>query len=57
VSLDTSYTWFGSTGHFKWDFGIALLELVCGTLGAVFVVAVGAHLVRSNRMTGPAASA
>ena len=50
VSLDTTYAWFGSAGHLKWNFDIAPLDLICGVLGAIFVVVLGAHLARANRL-------
>ena len=58
VVLDTAYTWFGSSGHLKWDFEIEIAQAVCGILGAIIVVGVGLYLVRSHRVpeAEPAAS-
>ncbi len=58
VALDTAYTWFGNSGHLKWDFEIELAQAICGILGAIIVVGVGLYLVRSHRVpeAEPAAS-
>jgi YjbE family integral membrane protein len=49
VSLDTAYPWIGKAGQLRWDFELEPVELICGALGAIFVVLMGLHLVRSNR--------
>ena len=49
VALDTAYTWFGRSGHLKWDFEVELAQIICGILGAIIVVGVGLYLSRSNR--------
>src|SRR6201989_2848657 len=35
VAMETNYTWFGSTGHLKWDFETEPLGILCGLLGAI----------------------
>jgi YjbE family integral membrane protein len=49
IAFDTAYTWFGRSGHLKWDFEIELAQVICGILGAIIVVGVGLYLSRSNR--------
>jgi YjbE family integral membrane protein len=49
VAFDTAYTWFGKSGHLKWDFEIELAQVICGILGAIIVVGVGLYLTRSQR--------
>jgi YjbE family integral membrane protein len=51
MSLDSDYTLFGSTGHVKWDFELEPIGLVCGVVGAIIVVVVGLHLVRTSGQT------
>jgi YjbE family integral membrane protein len=48
VALDTTYSWFGSAGHLKWDFDLEIAEVVCGVLGAIIVVGSGLYLSRSH---------
>ena len=48
IAFDTAYTWFGNSGHLKWDFEIELAQVVCGILGAIIVVGVGLYLTRSQ---------
>jgi YjbE family integral membrane protein len=59
VSLDTGYSWFGNAGHLKFEFELEPVELVCGVLGAIFVVRLGLFLARQNRVpeAEPAATA
>jgi YjbE family integral membrane protein len=59
VSWDTGYSWFGSAGHLKFEFELEPVELVCGVLGAIFVVRLGLFLARQNRVpeAEPAATA
>jgi YjbE family integral membrane protein len=49
VSLDTDYSWLGSAGKLMFEFEIEPVSLMCGILGAIFVVLMGLYLVRSNR--------
>jgi YjbE family integral membrane protein len=49
IALNTAYTWFGSSGHLKWEFEIELAQVICGILGAIIVVGVGLFLSRSQR--------
>ena len=50
IALDTAYTWFGSSGHLKWDFDIEIAQAICGILGAIIVVGAGLYLTRSHRV-------
>src|SRR5215831_4457641 len=50
VSLDTTYSWFGSAGHLKGEFDIELVEVICGVLGAIIVVGAGLFLSRSTHV-------
>jgi len=54
VSLDTDYSWLGSSHHLMIEFEVEPIALICGILGAIFVVLMGLHLVRSNRAAAPA---
>jgi YjbE family integral membrane protein len=49
VSLDTDYSWLGSTHRLMFEFELEPVGLICGILGAIFVVLMGLHLVRTNR--------
>jgi YjbE family integral membrane protein len=49
VAFNTAYTWFGHSGHLKWDFEIELAQVISGILGAIIVVGVGLYLSRSQR--------
>ena len=50
ISLDTTYSFFGDAGHLMWDIEVEPIGLLCGILGAIFVVLMGLFLVRSNRV-------
>ena len=54
VSLDTDYSWLGSSHHLMIEFEAEPIALICGILGAIFVVLMGLHLVRSNRAAAAA---
>jgi hypothetical protein len=54
VSLDTDYSWLGSSHHLTIEFEAEPIALICGILGAIFVVLMGLHLVRSNRAAAAA---
>ena len=56
VSLDTDYSWLGSSHHLMIEFEADPIALICGILGAIFVVLMGLRLVRSNRAAAPAPS-
>jgi len=50
MSLETDYSWLGSAGRLMFEFEMEPIALICGILGAIFVVLMGLYLVRSNRM-------
>jgi YjbE family integral membrane protein len=50
IAFDTAYTWFGNSGHLKWDFDVEILQAICGILGAIVVVGVGLFLGRTQRV-------
>ena len=50
VSLDTSYSWAGRAGRLMFEFEMEPIAVICGILGAIFVVLMGLYVVRSNRM-------
>src|SRR5215472_7652860 len=50
VSLETDYSWLGSAGRLMFEFAMEPIAVICGILGAMFVVLMGLYLVRSNRM-------
>jgi YjbE family integral membrane protein len=54
VSLDTDYSWLGSTHRLMLEFELEPVGLICGLLGAIFVVLMGLYLVRSNRTAAAA---
>jgi YjbE family integral membrane protein len=49
ASLETDYSWLGSAGRQTFEFEIEPVALVCGLLGAVFVVLMGLYLARTQR--------
>ncbi len=49
VSLDTDYSWLGRAHRLMFEFELEPISLICGILGAIFVVLMGLYLVRSNR--------
>ena len=53
VSLDTSYSWAGRAGRLMFEFEMEPVAVICGILGAIFVVLMGLYLVRSNRTAQP----
>jgi YjbE family integral membrane protein len=48
-SVDTDYSWLGSAHRLMIEFEMEPIALICGLLGAIFVVLMGLHLARSNR--------
>jgi YjbE family integral membrane protein len=56
VSLDSAYNWFGSSGHSMLEFEVEPIGMICGLLGAIFVVLMGLYLARSNRTAEAAAA-
>jgi len=49
IMFDTAYTWFGNSGHMKWEVDVELAQAICGILGAIIVVAAGLYVGRSQR--------
>jgi len=49
LSLETDYAWMGSAGRLMFELEIDPVGLICGVLGAIFVVLMGLYLVRSSR--------
>jgi len=49
VSLETDYSWMGSAGRLAFEFEMEPIALICGIMGAIFVVLMGLYLVRTNR--------
>jgi YjbE family integral membrane protein len=48
IALDTAYTWFGTSGHLKWEFDVETTQAICGILGAIVVVGVGLYRSRAH---------
>ena len=48
VSLETDYSWLGSAGRLMFEFAMEPIALICGILGAIFVVLMGLYLVHAN---------
>lgn len=48
VSLTTDYSWMGNAGKLMFEFALEPVALICGILGAIFVVLMGRYLLRSN---------
>ncbi len=53
LSLNTDYSWLGSAGRLTLEFETEPVAMVCGILGAIFVVLMGLYLQRSSRMAEP----
>jgi hypothetical protein len=49
ASLHTDYSWLGSAGRLMFEFEMEPVAMICGILGAIFVVLVGLYLARANR--------
>ena len=49
VSLETDYSWMGNAGRLAFEFEMEPIALICGIMGAIFVVLMGLYLVRTNR--------
>jgi YjbE family integral membrane protein len=54
VSLHTDYSWMGSAHRLMFEFEMEPVAVICGILGAIFVVLMGLYLVRSNRAAAAA---
>jgi YjbE family integral membrane protein len=48
ATLEHDYAWLGRAGQFMLDNDLEPVSVVCGILGAIFVVMMGAYLVRSG---------
>jgi hypothetical protein len=46
VDLDSTYMWFGSNGHLKWDFDVEPIGILFGLAGAIIVVCAGLYMRR-----------
>jgi YjbE family integral membrane protein len=44
LSLESDYSWLGSAGRWAWEFEAEPIGIICGALGAIFVVAMGKYL-------------
>lgn len=49
ASLHTDYSWLGSAGRLVFEFEAEPIAVICGILGAIFVVLMGLYLARSSR--------
>jgi len=49
ASLHTDYSWLGSAGRLVFEFEAEPIAVICGILGAIFVVLMGLYLARSTR--------
>jgi YjbE family integral membrane protein len=49
ASLHTDYSWLGSAGRLMFEFEMEPVAMICGILGAIFVVLMGLYLARANR--------
>jgi YjbE family integral membrane protein len=54
VSLHTDYSWMGSAHRLMFEFEMEPIAVICGILGAIFVVLMGLYLARSNRAAAAA---
>jgi hypothetical protein len=50
VDMDTTYNWFGTAGHLKWDFEVEPIAVLFGIAGAIIVVLAGLYLRRNVRI-------
>jgi len=48
AAIETDYSWVGGTGRLGWEFEAEPIGLICGLLGAIFVVMTGRYLVKAN---------
>lgn len=48
LSLESDYSWLGSAGRLMFEFELEPVALICGILGAIFVVLMGLYLSRAN---------
>jgi YjbE family integral membrane protein len=48
IDMETTYNWFGSAGHVRWDFEIEPVGIVFGIAGAIIVVLAGMYLRRGQ---------
>jgi YjbE family integral membrane protein len=53
VVLERDYAWLGSAGRFIIENDLEPIKVLCGILGAIFVVLMGLHLVRAGNMSEP----
>jgi len=44
LSLESDYSWLGNAGRWAWEFEAEPISIICGALGAIFVVAMGKYL-------------
>jgi YjbE family integral membrane protein len=49
ASVETDYSWLGSTGRLAFELEMEPVALICGLLGAVFVILMGLYLGRTHR--------
>jgi YjbE family integral membrane protein len=49
ASLETDYSWLGTVGRYTLELEIEPVAVICGILGAIFVVLMGLHLSRTSR--------
>jgi YjbE family integral membrane protein len=49
ASLEADYSWLGSTGRLAFELEMEPVSLICGLLGAVFVILMGLYLGRTQR--------
>jgi YjbE family integral membrane protein len=49
LSLETDYSWLGKAGKMTFEIEFEPISMICGILGAIFVVVFGLYLVRSSR--------
>lgn len=48
LTFVSDYSWLGRAGRFAWQFELEPVALICGVLGAIFVVVMGRYLARAN---------
>jgi YjbE family integral membrane protein len=53
LSFESDYSWLGKAGRLTLEFEVEPVAVICGILGAIFVVLMGLHLARASRVAEP----
>jgi YjbE family integral membrane protein len=53
LSFESDYSWLGKAGRLTLEFEVEPVAVICGILGAIFVVLMRLHLARASRVAEP----